>query len=138
MYKGPLLVFAQFTLIILIFMNGDTSQSWTRTAGIGLGLLLGIWAIIAMRLRVSVLPEPTYVSNLTVRGPYRFIRHPMYTAVLLCTAACVINLLTAVLWLALATILITKLRYEEGLLLKKFPDYKNYMKKTKRLLPYIW
>jgi protein-S-isoprenylcysteine O-methyltransferase Ste14 len=138
MYKGHLLVLCQFTLIITIIVSGDITQSSVRVIGVVLGLLLGAWAILVMRFKVSILPDPARVSTLYVRGPYRLIRHPMYTSVLMVTLSYSSSAVTGILWLLLLTVLIVKLRYEEVLLEARFKDYKAYIKKTKRLVPYIW
>jgi len=57
-----------------------------------LGGFLGVWALVTMKLRhLSALPEIKVRSPLQTGGPYRWIRHPMYTAVLLLTLALVIE-----------------------------------------------
>ncbi len=42
-----------------------------------------------------------------------------------------------VLWAGLLVILVLKLRYEEALWIRKFPAYADYMKQTKRLIPFV-
>ena len=47
------------------------------------GLALALWAFISMRRsNFSVMPEPVSGGELVERGPYRLIRHPMYTCLL--------------------------------------------------------
>jgi protein-S-isoprenylcysteine O-methyltransferase Ste14 len=137
MVKGSILVLLQFLLIALIGIFGDISSPRYRLLGIAIGIVLGLWAIVSMRLKVSVLPEPTKVTDIVAKGPYRTIRHPMYTAVLLATLFCVSNVASALLWLVLSAVLIVKLRYEENLLIAKFPDYPEYARHTKRIIPFL-
>jgi protein-S-isoprenylcysteine O-methyltransferase Ste14 len=65
----------------------------------------------------------------------------MYTAVLLVTAAWVLGTPLPYrmgLWMGLLVTLLIKLLYEERLLLARFPTYKNYQIRTKRLIPFVW
>ena len=49
-----------------------------------LSIVIGVWAILAMKLHtVTALPSVRQGGQLCTSGPYRVIRHPMYTAVLL-------------------------------------------------------
>ncbi|MGD9613233.1 MAG: isoprenylcysteine carboxylmethyltransferase family protein [Kiritimatiellia bacterium] len=48
---------------------------------------LGLWALAAMPIRqLRVVPETHPAGRLVRSGPYRMIRHPMYSAVLLVAA----------------------------------------------------
>ncbi|RMF57345.1 MAG: isoprenylcysteine carboxylmethyltransferase family protein [Calditrichaeota bacterium] len=106
------------------------------------GLFLGLWAIIVMYPKgFKVIPEVSPKATLNTRGPYRFIRHPMYTSLLMFTGALLLDYptwLRGILWLALFITLIFKIRYEETLLQKKFPHYTEYAQRSKRLFPGIW
>jgi len=105
-------------------------------------ITLGVWAIVSMKIRnLRVFPEPKINAVFIVRGPYKFIRHPMYTSVLLFTFSYTLKdltITTAVLWFALLADLLLKIRFEEHLLETKFPEYPDYKSKTKRLIPFIY
>lgn len=107
-----------------------------------LGGLLGVWAVLAMRLdRVRVTPTPRADVELVESGPYRWIRHPMYVAVLLVGLALVLNAPSAGrwgAWLVLAADLVVKLNYEEQLLAKALPNYGDYRQRTWRLVPGLY
>jgi len=107
-----------------------------------LSILLVFWAIATMKKsKLSILPEPALHATLITNGPYRFIRHPMYTAILLGSVGLLIHQFT---WLrlaiviALAIVLVVKLTWEERMLLQKFETYRDYMQRSKRLLPFIF
>lgn len=91
--------------------------------------------------KLRILPEPSANAILITKGPYRFIRHPMYTAILLGSIGLLINYFT---WLrlaiavALAIVLLIKLNWEEKMLSQKFDEYKEYMKHTRRILPLLF
>lgn len=136
--KGQVLVFLQFALIVLILMIGNFPENRIKIFILTVGVFVGVWAILAMQIRVSIFPEPDRVNKLIVSGPYRLIRHPMYTAVLLSSLAFVNSVVTSLLWALLLAVLLYKLTYEESLLSRKFPGYKAYTTTTKRLLPFIY
>jgi protein-S-isoprenylcysteine O-methyltransferase Ste14 len=107
-----------------------------------LGLALILWAVLSMRLRqVRVSPEIAPHASLVTKGPYRFIRHPMYLAGLVVTLALLLDQFSwirGIVWLVLLGDLVAKLNYEEHLLVRRFPEYAEYRKKTKRLLPLVY
>lgn len=91
--------------------------------------------------KLRILPEPSADAVLITNGPYRFIRHPMYTAILLGCIGLLIDhftFLRLIMMISLAIVLITKLLWEEKMLTETFEGYKNYMAHTYRLLPFIF
>jgi protein-S-isoprenylcysteine O-methyltransferase Ste14 len=91
--------------------------------------------------KLRILPEPSPNATLITNGPYHFIRHPMYTAILFGSTGLVIHhftLVRLVLIIALAIVLLIKLGWEEKMLSQKFEGYYEYMKHTKRILPFIF
>lgn len=106
-----------------------------------LGIVLGLWALVTMTFRnLHILPDIRAESQLVTHGPYRFIRHPMYSALLLVTLALVLDTYTTtrlIIWVILAVDLWAKLNYEEQLLKKHFGAYNDYQRRTKRLIPFL-
>ncbi len=106
-----------------------------------LGGMLGVWALQTMGIRnLRVFPEIPQSGKLVIQGPYRWVRHPMYTSVLLVTLSWVLTNPTFVrvsLWVILIGVLWVKLEYEERLLVKRFPSYSSYQRQTARLIPFI-
>lgn len=139
--KSLILVGLQFCLIgfFVWYSNvwgGVVSNILTITA-----LLIGLWAVVTMKFRVSVLPDVQKNQQLYMGGPYKFIRHPMYTAVLVAAFAWTLNrfdMWTIFAWFCLLVVLNVKLKYEENQLLERFSGYKNYSKHTKRLMPGVY
>lgn len=143
MLKSRLLVIIQFTGIILFAISGPLTASsfWLQMMEL-IGIILAAWAFLVMNpLRVSVFPEPRPDGELIERGPYAYIRHPMYSSILLIVAALNIDRLDAasiILFLVLATNQVVKLRFEESLLKAKYSGYEAYMKRTKALIPFVF
>ena len=141
-WRSYVLVGIQFACLGLIVMTGPIlASSWIFLGLELLGLALGLWAVVAMNLRnLHVLPEVHPDSTLVIHGPYRYIRHPMYTTLLLVTLALVLDaysLERLLMWMLLLGDLWIKLRYEEQLLTLHFQDYQEYQQRTKRLIPYL-
>ncbi len=136
------LVSIQFICIGLILVSGGPfAQSLPLLIMEIAGILLGLWAIIVMGWRnVNVSPLIKRDARLVTKGPYASIRHPMYSAVLLTLWPLIIDrhsLFRLSVGLILTVDLLMKIRYEEGLLKKRFPEYEAYMKVTKRLIPFV-
>lgn len=86
----------------------------------------------------SILPES---RKLVTSGPYQVIRHPLYLAEAVSTLGALIVFLSP--WaLALVAVQITlqlvRIHYEEKTLSESFPEYKDYARKTWRLIPGIY
>ncbi len=84
------------------------------------------------------MPEPVRNGQLIEQGPYHYIRHPMYTALIICTIGAAIGhgeLLRAFYVLLLMTVLWVKLKREEMFLTATYPGYAAYMHRTHALIP---
>jgi protein-S-isoprenylcysteine O-methyltransferase len=115
-------------------------------AGVALfvtGLLLRWWAIITLGrfFTVDVAIEPDH--ELIERGPFRMVRHPSYTGVLLAFVGLALTLGN---WAALLAILVPigaafihRMNVEENALSGALgPQYTDYMRRTNRLVPFLY
>lgn len=142
--RGFTLVFLQFALIgVLIASPGSSSfQYSTEIAGLfySLAVLVAVPAVINLRPSLTAMPEPKARAPLITHGIYRFIRHPMYTALLcLATGLAVARgtWISGILVLALLVVLVVKSRYEDGLLRQRWPQAKDYQGRVGAFLPRI-
>ena len=105
------------------------------------GLLFCLWARATLGRNWSGTITLKEGHELIVRGPYRIVRHPIYTGLLAMFIATVAATghVAAILGAVLAFISIwIKLNQEEALMLQQFPgDYAAYRQKTKRLIPFV-
>lgn len=134
-----LLVLLQFCLIALLLLPLTWPTSPIAMALLAGGTLLGVWTLMHNRFgNFNIRPEPKSHGRLITSGPYRWVRHPMYDAVLLLLmpwAFFTERPINAILWIALCVVLWCKAAREEKLLHHKYPEYAAYAKKTGRLLP---
>ncbi len=140
------LVGGQFLLLGLWVASGHAlaAAAWARGVQAA-GLALAFWAFavmtLAQRRLVRISPDPTGHSTLVRSGPYRWIRHPMYTSILVLVGASAADWGSGTGWAllaALAGVLWSKLSFEERLLLAAFPDYAEYRAQSWRLLPPVY
>jgi protein-S-isoprenylcysteine O-methyltransferase Ste14 len=105
-------------------------------------IALFLWILMHNRLgNFNIQPLPKSEGLLVTTGPYRWIRHPMYTAVMLGAAALAPmggTLLGWVIWLCLALVLWTKSRFEEQWMQEQHAGYSAYMQSSKRFIPLVF
>ena len=107
------------------------------------GLILRWWAIITLGRFFTVDVTIERDHELVERGPFRIVRHPSYTGVLLAFMGLGLSLGN---WAALLVILIPigaafvhRMNVEEDALSRALgPRYAEYIKRTKRLVPFIY
>ena len=115
---------------------------WSRWLGTGaavLSLAFLIWVHYALGKQWSANLELREEHILITGGPYRFIRHPMYSALMGLTGGLALvsaNWTIIVLAVLASLLLYARTGKEEAMMLENFGDsYRAYMKSTGRLLP---
>lgn len=106
-----------------------------------LAFALMLWARKTFgRRSLHAAADPT-AGGLVTTGPYRFVRHPIYTAVCLFTWASVLGT-PSVRAAAFATVVtvgaLARMLCEEQLLVEQYPDYAAYSSRTKRMIPFVF
>ena len=103
--------------------------------------LLMLWARLTFGTRSFHAAANATEGGLVTTGPYRYIRHPIYTAIVLFVwAGAVPNWSLAIAAMAaLATIgALVRMLCEEQLLVQRYPEYASYAKVTNRMIPYLF
>jgi len=141
--KGKILVTIQFScLALLMIFTHWLSLPWWTFLLLGMSALLAFWSMAVMKPgNFNVVPYPVVDGNMVTAGPYRVIRHPMYTSIFIFAFALLagqFDYLKLIVSIVLVSGLVVKMIYEEGLLCKHFPAYTVYMEKTKRVIPFVW
>jgi len=138
-----LYVLIQFSLLGYMIYN----TPWMDSGRISfvfffLSIILGLWAFKSMGLSsFSVFPDPKTTGKISLSGPYKHVRHPMYTSVILFSIGMIIANPVWQMYLAVIVLIIDllfKLSYEEKKLLEKFETYREYKKNSWSLLPFIY
>jgi protein-S-isoprenylcysteine O-methyltransferase Ste14 len=119
------------------FVHGKApAGAWALAAA---GAMLGVWALSCNRPgNFNIRPTPRAGGRLVQQGPYRWIRHPMYTALIACGLAGAWAAASIWGWLALAAlgaVLAIKAMFEERWMLVEHPGYAAYRARTRRFLP---
>jgi protein-S-isoprenylcysteine O-methyltransferase Ste14 len=141
-WAGRLLVTLQFSLLAIMGWRAWVSPFSADILALSLlsgSVLLALWALAANRPgNFNIRPTPRSGGTLVTNGPYRWVRHPMYTSVLMAAAAAAVKSHQSVdagLWLALLAVLLVKAGIEERALMIRFPEYQAYKARTKKFLP---
>ena len=138
-----ILVSVQFACLVAFAITGPLIPGNFALLAVQLsGFSLGIWAVYSMRIgHFNILPQPLSWSRLVTAGPYKYIRHPMYLALLLVTLPLIIdtsNYFRLGIWLVLLADLLVKLLFEEKLLQDGLDGYDLYIQKSFRLVPFVF
>src|SRR5262245_27365565 len=120
------------------------AAEWTFVVGAALtaaGLLFSVWARRSLGANWSGTVMIKEGHDLVTSGPYAFVRHPIYTGLLLAISgsALAIGEWRAALALALASLALWhKLRLEERWMRRQFGEaYQTYCQKVAALIPFL-
>jgi protein-S-isoprenylcysteine O-methyltransferase Ste14 len=121
------------------FMLNRLDPAWIRYLAIvplAGGAVVIAWAARALGSNLTPGTEPVANAELITRGPYAHLRHPMYTGLVLLLAGYTLAwsnwTLALVIGLVARAYFTAKARAEEKRLLRRFPQYRNYMAHVSR------
>ena len=104
-------------------------------------IALMIWARITFgRRSFHAAADPTS-GGLVTTGPYHFIRHPIYSAAtLFCWAGALAHPTARALGCGVLVLIgaFLRMRSEETLVVQRYPEYREYAQRTRRMLPYVF
>ena len=143
--RDVLFVVVQFLLMGAYLASPEAWRLTLPEALRYLGLVLALagvgalaWAFKALGRNLTPFPTPKAGGWLVAEGLYRWVRHPIYSAVLLIALGWGLFSQSGwrlVLFVALWMLFWTKSRYEERLLLQRYPEYERYRHRTGRFWP---
>ncbi|MBI3151475.1 MAG: isoprenylcysteine carboxylmethyltransferase family protein [Chloroflexi bacterium] len=115
---------------------------WVRWLGVGIGILctFGIyWLFSSIGSGITPVSATRKEHKLSTKGPYRWVRHPLYTAgssFIVSFGMMADNWFIALLGILAFIGMAIRTPKEEANLIEKFGDeYREYMKRTGRFLP---
>ncbi|HEU0275201.1 MAG TPA: isoprenylcysteine carboxylmethyltransferase family protein [Candidatus Udaeobacter sp.] len=125
----------------LLLVPQTAFSMWIGAILCGCGLALAIWARTVLGRNWSGVVTLKEDHEMVQWGPYRFVRHPIYTGLqsMFLGTAIAFGHLAAFLGVALVFVSFwIKLNQEERLMLKQFPnDYPEYQRRVKRIIPFL-
>ena len=140
--RARTLVALQFlTLLLLVFNPFDRWFEGARVISLTLYMFAAIIlasAAVALGSALTASPIPKDDAQLVTRGIYRYIRHPMYSALLLIGLGLLLsrfNLFALLIFVSLSAVLLYKSKYEDVLLGARHQDAKEYQSRTGRFFP---
>jgi protein-S-isoprenylcysteine O-methyltransferase Ste14 len=104
------------------------------------GIALMLWARLTFGFRSFHYAANPTQGRLITRGPYHYIRNPIYAAawlVIWTGVAVHWSPINAMLGAVVAAMLIVRIACEEQLLRATYPEYADYERKTARLIPFV-
>jgi protein-S-isoprenylcysteine O-methyltransferase Ste14 len=104
----------------------------------GLGVGLAIWARVHLGRNWGMPMSRKKNPELVMTGPYAYVRHPIYSGILLAMVGSMIA--TTIVWLLplvlFGALFLYSARREEAVMISLFPEkYPAYMKRSKMLVP---
>ncbi len=152
--RGEWYVIAQFALFLLIVLGPRTVtglppwpaglfsvSSIAGTVLLALGGLVSLLAVLHLGSNLTALPHPKEGATLVETGMYRFVRHPIYFGVIVMGIGFALSVqgwLTLFEAAALAVFFDIKSRREEVWLAEHFPNYEDYRRRVRKLIPFIY
>jgi protein-S-isoprenylcysteine O-methyltransferase Ste14 len=149
-------IFAALIAVLVLFRSGGgllryaATVLWSPTLAAGViadaitaaGLAVALWARVVLGGNWSPSPVLKVGHELIERGPYAYVRHPIYSGVLLMFLGTVVLFGRAggfAAWVAVFLGLWFKALQEERLLLAHFPAaYAEYKERVKALIPFVF
>jgi protein-S-isoprenylcysteine O-methyltransferase Ste14 len=145
--KDYLFVTIQFILFFCFIFDLNWSMKLSlviQKVGLWFSILGGLIIILALlQLNKSLSPFPTPKNNTTLlqNGLYKYIRHPIYTGIIIFFTGYSVyqnSFYKLVISLLLIILFHFKSKYEEQRLEQKFPNYKLYKSKTRKFFPWSY
>lgn len=121
--------------------QSDPVFGWIGAACSVVGIGIAIWARVYLGRNWSAHPTQKAEHELVTTGPYGYLRHPIYTGVILALFGTISVgfIYTLVIFAVFLVIFVARIPREERIMRTLFPDqYPAYQKRTKRLIPWVW
>lgn len=131
---------AGFLFAMVFLERAEPSLAWDLASAvcIATGNAMAVVVVLGLGRSFSTMPE---ARQLVVSGPYRLVRHPLYLAEQIAVLGMLMQYRSAAALAMLAaqvSLQIRRMRYEETVLTRAFPEYRDYARRTARIIPGIY
>ena len=128
--------------IVALFYSGSLFGAGPVTLAVqAAAVAVMIWARLTFGLRSFHAAANPTAGGLVMTGPYRYLRHPIYAAILWFAAAGVAahpSAASAVCGLVIAAGAAIRIFAEERLVVQRYPEYTDYASRTARVIPFLF
>lgn len=127
LYNMPLLHFTLPSIVKDIFLGVSL-----------IGIAIVLLSMMQLNIYLSPFPSPKKGSKLIQNGLYKYVRHPIYSGILIALFGYGVYTTSSyrlLISLSLLVLFYYKSKYEEMRLHRNFLDYKSYQKTTGRFFP---
>ena len=125
----------------LFFSNAlFANRPWMIAVQVAMFALMVAARITFGRRSSHAAADPT-ASGLVTTGPYAYLRHPIYTSIIHFVWAGALDNYSwpVVAWAETVTAgAFTRMHVEEYVLKRKYPEYREYKKRAKKLIPFVY
>jgi protein-S-isoprenylcysteine O-methyltransferase Ste14 len=129
-----------FVALVTFFPRANLSMTQTVIASLLslVGTGISVFVLAHLGRSFSLMAE---ARRLVTTGPYRIVRHPLYIFEAMASCGLLLQFLsvyTVVIFIAFGLLQFQRMKNEEEILEKAFPEYQAYRLKTARLIPGIY
>lgn len=152
--RGEWYVVFQFLLFALVALGPTSLPGWPAwpppwsTTGVVVGIVLGgigalliLAGVLSLGRNLTAVPHPKDDATLVEKGVHGLVRHPIYSGILFGAFGWAFlrnGTLTLLYALILFLFFDLKTRREEKWLSLKFPEYKAYQQRVRKLIPFLY
>jgi protein-S-isoprenylcysteine O-methyltransferase Ste14 len=125
----------------LSIFTSPPALGWAAAAFTAIGIGFAIWARVYLGRNWSPRPSVKEQHELVTTGPYAYVRHPIYTGIILAAlgTALIGSIFGIGMFVVISIMFALRIDREEKIMLELFPrQYPEYQKRTKRLVPFVW
>ena len=139
------LIFCAYAAAVLFDRSSPVLYATGMLRRVGAALALGGVALMLVAIRtlggsIQIAPAPKSTATLATHGVYGWFRHPIYTGIVFIAMGLVLRQPTALVGAGTVVViafLAVKVRFEERLLLDRYPTYAVYRTRTWGLFPFL-
>jgi protein-S-isoprenylcysteine O-methyltransferase Ste14 len=122
-------------------LHPGITQQWLGVGLCAAGFAFAAWARVCLGRNWGMPMSLRQGHELVTSGPYAYVRHPIYTGLILAMIGSALT--ESLLWLLLFVLyfayFLFSARTEEKMMLAQFPDaYPAYRRRTKMLIPFVF
>ncbi len=127
--------------LVWLFYRNAVLGTGPATIGIQVAAVaLMAWARVTFGTRSFHATASPTEGGLVTNGPYRYLRHPIYAAALYFVWAGIaahLSIANALIALLATAGLAVRMRAEETLIVGQYPQYADYARRTRRVVPFV-